>query len=385
MNTRVAVSERIAELDAAGWDRVSGPGIALDRGLLAAMEEVDELATQRRYFLVRDTRGGAAAATALRRGDAATRPLDTLLFGRAAALLRALGGGSSPVLLAGSDLGYDAALHAAGRPDDAAAPHDLLHEICAAIEAEARRERAAVCFTRVLEQECPGISRVLQERGYASSLDRPTAWLDVDWPDLGGYFRRLAGQRHKGGNKARREVARFEATGGRLERVWQPVDDDRRIAGLLERHHRRWNGEGLGLDARFVGALARHMPGRVCVYLTGPAAEAGGTSLLLRRGDRGVLALVGIDHALPLPEFAYFNLTYYGPAGDAPSLGLRRIDLGPGMVEMKIRRGCRVAFPQLFYRAHSGLGRRWRGAALALHRRWFGRKFRALRDDRATA
>ncbi len=380
MSAGVAVGERIAELDAAAWDRASGGAVALDRGLLAALEQADQLAPQRRYFLQGDGATTVAAAASLRSRPAAAGALDTLLFGRAAGLVRMLGGSSAPVLLVGAELGYDAALHGSAPPEDAPALHAVLHETCAAIEAEARREAAAVCVSRVVPQDCPALVTVLEQRGYHWTLERPTTWLATDWSDTDGYLRRLAARHPDYARNARREIARFAASGGRLERQDPPLAQAPAIGALLERHHRRWNAASLGLATDFVAMLAAQMPRGLRVYRVGPPETPGGVALLLHRGERGCIALVGLDRGRSLPDFAYFNLTYYGPAVDAPALGLRRIDLGPGMVEMKLRRGCQVAHPRLFYRAPSARGRAWRRAALALHRRWFMRKFRALRQ-----
>ncbi|MCP5328916.1 MAG: hypothetical protein R3E75_10330 [Steroidobacteraceae bacterium] len=380
MSAGIGVAARIAALDAASWDRASGSTVALDRGLLAAMETADRLAPERRYFLHADGEARVAAAASLRRSPTAARPLDSLLYGRAAGLLCRLGGSAAPVLLLGPDLGYDATLYGSAPPESAAALRAVLHETCAAIEAEARRESAAVCISRVVPQACPLLAPVLEERGYGWTLERPTTWLATDWTDADGYFRQLATHHPGHAREVRREIRRFEASGGRLERLPSSAVPAQAVGVLLEQHHHRKNAESLGLTADFVALLGTRMRDDLQVYLLGPVDAPTGAALLLRRGHHGCVALVGLDRSRPLPDLAYFNLTYYGPARDAPALGLQRLDFGPGMVEMKLRRGCQLAHPRLFYRAPTSFGRTWRRGTLALHRRWFARKFRRLRD-----
>lgn len=389
MTGGVQIAERIQAMDARAWDEASAEVVALDRDLLAAIEEIDERASRRRYFMARDGHTSALASGSLRLAREEARPLDQLLFGRAAGALRMVGLSSARVLWVAPDLGHECSLHAgagagAGARADAA-QLALLHELCAAIEREARRCDAAVCLSRVVDEDCPALDQVLQARGYARSLEPPLARLEVGWRDWDGYVAHLAQRSARDASNARREAARFSAAGGAVESVALGAADSRHVSRLLEAHQRRKNGDGLGLRDDFAAVLARRLGERARLYAASPVAETRAVALLLRRGQRGCIPLVGIEHGRELPEFAYFNVTYYGPAADAGPLGLRRIDLGPGMVPMKLRRGCRIVRPQVYFRARSALGRRWRHAAFLAHGLWYRRKFRDAGGDEGDA
>lgn len=381
MSGGMQVAERIAAIDARAWDAAGEDVVALDRDLLAAIEEIDERASRRRYFLAHDGRASALASASLRLEHEEARPLDTLLFGRAAGALRLVGLSSARVLWVAPDLGYECSLHATPGPEAQAAQCALLHETCAAIEREARECNAAVCVSRVVETDCPALDQVLRQRGYARSLEPPLARLEVGWRDWDGYVAHLALRSARDASNARREAARFSAAGGAIEAVALAAADSRHVSQLLEAHQRRKNHDGLGLRDDFAAVLARHLGARARLYAAGPLRDTRALALLLHRGHRGCIPLVGIEHGRELPEFAYFNVTYYGPAADAGALGLRRIDLGPGMVPMKLRRGCRIARPRVYFRARTALGRRWRRAAFLAHGRWYQRKFRDASTD----
>ena len=382
IGTSVSVGDRIASIDGGGWDEASGAAVSMERGLLDALEQIDDLGLQHRYFLGGDADARAAAAGSIRRSPEASGPVDALVFGRASGAVRMLGGSLGPLLLIGPEMGYDTTLQSASCDGDAERRRATLHELCAAIEAEAARESLSVCISRVLPDASP-LAAILEARGYAWTWERPTAWLPVDWSDPDGYVARLALHNRKAAQNVRREIAKFHDAGAQLHRLEAPAAHAARIDALLHAHEQRKNSHRLGYRDAFVESLATAMRGRVTIYLASKGGATTGAAILLRRGSHGSMALIGMDPEHGARDFSYFNTAYYGPAADAPQLGLRRIDFGPGLLPAKQRRGCRIAFPRLYYRGGRGLRRPFGRLALTAHRHWFERKFRDLAPTRA--
>ncbi len=378
----VKVVDQIASIDVEAWDDASGAAVSMDRGLLAAVEQIDDLGLQHRYFLGSDVGARAAASGSIRRSPEASGPVDALVFGRASGAVRMLGGSLGPLLVIGPELGYDTTLQSTAGHDDDERRRATLHDLCAAIEAEAARESLSVCVSRVLPDASP-LAAVLEDRGYAWTWERPTAWLPVDWSDPEGYVARLALRSRKAAQNARREIARFHDSGAQLHRLDEPARHAARIDALLHAHEQRKNSHRLGYRDAFIESLAAAMRGRFTIYLASKGGTTTGAAIMLRRGSRGSMALIGMDPEQGANDFSYFNTTYYGPASDAPQLGLRCIDFGPGLLPAKQRRGCLVALPRLYYRGVRGLRRPIGRLAIVAHRHWFERKFRDLAATRA--
>ena len=68
-----------------------------------------------------------------------------------------------------------------------------------------------------------------------------------------------------------------------------------------------------------------------------------GAALFFRHGDDLFLRTIGFDRSNVLTRnaFTYFNLAFYEPIARCAPLGIRRIWLGPGSLDTKIRRGAR--------------------------------------------
>ena len=374
---RVVISDRIAAVEGRAWDAATGSTVSMERGLLGALEQIDALDLPHRYFLGGDGGRSAAASGCICRTLAALRPFDSLVFGRAGDAIRVLGGSLGPLLQIGPGLGYDTTLQSIAEDADDERRRAALHELCAAIEAEAGREALSVCISRVVADESP-LASVLTARGYAWTWERPTARLPVEWQDADGYVARLGAQNRKAAQNVRREIEKFRAAGAQLQRLNDPAGHAARIDALLHAHEQRKNADRLGYRDAFIAVLAAAMPGRLRIYLATKDGLTTGAAILLRRGSRGSMALIGMDPEREARDFSYFNTCYYGPAADAPQLGLQRIDFGPGLLPAKQRRGCRVAFPRLYYLDGRRLRRPWSRLALAAHRRWFERKFREV-------
>jgi hypothetical protein len=370
----VIVSDGIASVDDDAWDAATGNTVSMERGLLGALEKIDALDLPHRYFLGGEGGLHTAASGCIRRAPAALHPFDSLMFGRARDAVRALGGSLGPLLQIGPDLGYDTTLQSAPGGVDDERRRAALHELCAAVEAEAGRESLSLCISRVVVGASP-LASVLDARGYAWTSERPTAWLPVEWNDADGYVARLGAWNRKAAQNARREIDKFSAGGARLQRIDDPADHAARIDALLHAHEERKNAQRLGYRDAFVAALAAAMRGHLHIYMATKDGRVSGAAILLRRGPRGSMALIGMDPEREARDFSYFNTAYYGPAADAPQLGLQRIDFGPGLLPAKQRRGCRVESPRLYYRDGRRLRRPWSRFALAAHRRWFARKF----------
>ena len=116
------------------------------------------------------------------------------------------------------------------------------------------------------------------------------------------------------------------------------------------------------------------------MYVARKAETLIGVMTVFRRNDKAWAWLIGIDHAADAKNFTYFNLCYYYPFSDFPSLGIRRVYYGSAVQYAKYRRGCNIVGTRFFVTFRLSPLALLLRPIFALQRAVFSRKFRALNN-----
>lgn len=377
MNVRAADSLRAFSADA--WNRVAvdQPGARYE--LVQAIDTNQAEERLVRYYAV-DGGGAYRAIARVVAGPSATRSILGIVYGRAARLL-AISRWRQDALVCGWSLQSRSVLAdpQLSQSDGAA----LVHEICAAIEADA--DGMPVIFPEVLEDDdC--LSRVLVERGYVMAAARPVAVLDVNWRSLDEYIETLKRASKGWASAVRNEINRFRKSGAVVEPLSARDEDYARVCELLNAHYERLNGR----SPRYLPQMLRAMHtelGDDLVARVSRAARGGaitGACIGVRSGSDAAIKWIGIDHRSSGANFTYFNLGYYAMVQELSELGARRIWFGNAAYDAKIKRGCRLVECRVFVRAGASLQRALDRGLFAVQRLWMRRKYARYLTARRT-
>jgi predicted N-acyltransferase len=369
--------DRIAEVDCAGWARVAANDVYAQHGWLRVVEDTVAEASRPIYFLAFEN-GDLQGAAVCYRFDRGASPssLERQLFGRLAAGARRLGGSLSPALYCGPLMGQGRYL--LWRRDLAADDVDallgaLLDEICAFASAE----RLLLAVGKLPTHET-SVVRALAGRRFIRTLNWPVSYIDLEWPDFDAYVTHLGGGGSSMATKVRREVAGPAKSGFELERGAALPHRDAEIFELIRANLRAHSRLSIDIAPKFLQQLqAWHAGQSVVSVATSSDGALAGAALLLTAGERAAGPLIGVsDDERNRKAFTYFNLAFYTPIKYCIEHGIKRLELGAGLYEMKRRRGCRELEIALFIRPRTMLGRLFWRLACAVHRAWVIAKLR---------
>lgn len=374
-DAHMAVADSIASVSPEEWDAVSAGCPCAGRAWLRALEAGFGPARSSKYFLLyRHGRlAGAAIAYRVERSRAATE-VDALLFGRAAAAAARAGVGARRCLYVGPLIGHER--HVYWR-EDAAETASTIRTLLDGVEAYADAEGLTVVFGRVPSDEALLLGE-LRRRRFVETLTWPIGFIEIGFRTFEEYARRVGERKRKRklASTLRREAAAPRAHGIRIHRRrgLTPADAHA-VYTLLEHTHARHSASPLMYDEALLEALdAEHTQGVILIEARDEARLLG-AALLLASGESASVALIGVSpDPINRKAFTYFNLTYYEPVRYCIEHGIRRLQLGGGLLRMKGRRGCAQLDMLLFVRPRTAatavLWRAW----LAIQRRWVRRK-----------
>jgi predicted N-acyltransferase len=329
-----------------------------------------------RVFLLEDQLGLAGAAVCVPvASDSAYNPLDTLLFGRAARVLRRLGTSTQPVLAFQIPLSRQAPVVL--RPADAAGQQRLLDQLLDGIESYAAELKLGIAFIGVTSEDAP-LWETLHTRGYLGSAFESTARLDIKWSDFDSYVNHLRQGSRNAAKSARNERNRNRNNGVEIRQV--PCTDEVATAlyVIARDHHRHKNGSDPLYGPQFLPQLSMALGDDLLVFEAVRDGERVAMLAVVRSGTVGWLAWVGIEMRDRPNDFTYANIVFYHPADWAPPLGLKTLLYGTAAQAAKLKRGCRLLPCYVLYRPRRRVFRWLARPYLALHQAWFHRKRRAL-------
>lgn len=364
----VRLVRRIAEVDAAAWDRLAEDDVYARHGWLATVEETATDGADPVYFLLENDGRLEGAAIGYRLSGTAPSSLDELLLGRFARPFGRLGISLRPALLCAPLLGQGR--HVLWRRDDPS-PERVLETLLDAVGRHAAAERLSLAIAKLPVEE-----RVLLDalagRGFARTMNWPVSVLDLRWESFDAWLESLGSV---ASNKIRRESAAPARAGVRVNAEPDFAHLGEALFALVAANQRAYSRQPLGLESGFFRALARQHAGGCIVTVARAGTELAGTALLLTAGRAAGGPLIGVSgNPRNRRAFTYFNLAFYEPIRWCIEHGVQRLWLGSGLYDMKRRRGCRELELTMLIRHRSALGRIAVRIWCAAHRRWGTKK-----------
>jgi len=340
----VTVYKTASEVPAPDWDALAG---ADDLYLSRRWLEVAQAGggAPFRYFLAMQAGRPAAAVPAVL-ADAGvpwiTGRADVLLprcaaegLPGAAALMERLGGKPASTLLPTLQVGG----RHVGRSRVLGGGPDLVRELIAGCEDEARSAGAATVTLPYVDERDVCLREVLSARGYACYVSGSYSWLEVPPGGFPQYAEGLPARRRRRVLAERRQIAAAGVSAGP-----EPLDSgiiprlaDLEVA-LLARYGTPWPA------ARSAAALRETMAAfgtDAFVVAARDAADIRGFALILRHRDRWYARQAGFDYEFQGNLPLYFEVAFYRLIELAADAGVPVIHYGLGSRDAKRSRGCR--------------------------------------------
>lgn len=231
-------------------------------------------------------------------------------------------------------------------PDVSAAHRaELFDCLVAAFEAYARAAGCPLLALKDIPKPFPdGLMAVVAERGYAELAGLPTAALDIDFPDLDGYFSHLSAATRK--DLRRKLKARQNV---RIERRSDLGPYRERAMELYRQTRERsdWQFEDLTL-AYFEGLLTG-LPGRSFVTLYFVGDELLATNFLIRN-ERTLIDKFFCMDGEKGRSFNLYYLSWIDNVEYCLKEGLERYQSGQAYYKNKVRLGSRLGANSMFFR-----------------------------------
>lgn len=222
---------------------------------------------------------------------------------------------------------------------------DLFDQLIEAFETHARAAGYTLLALKDVPKPLPGeLAAIVAARRYTEMAGLPTAALDIDFPDLDGYFARLSAATRK--DLRRKLKAR---KGVRIERRSDLGPYRERAMELYRQTRERseWQFEDLTL-AYFEGLLAG-LPGQSFVTLYFVEEQLVATNFLIRN-DR---TLIDKFFCMDVDKGRPFNLYYLSWIDNVEYClreGLTRYQSGQAYYDNKVRLGSRLGANSMFFR-----------------------------------
>ncbi len=369
-----AIFSSVTEAREASWNDVVGATPTAQYGSLKTFESTSALGTRPIYFAL----GGVESPTAVAIGYLATEKshyakLARPLLGRATRLAPALARMLGPTLFLALRPSYGAPILADSRRSRGER-ESLLNELCKAIEGYADEQGLTLAVVGTTSRD-QAINNVLRSRDFQETQSYPTAELEVSWNSWDGYLMHLNAKRRR---TVRRESTVFDGSGCNIRTLGPSEPLPNNLYTLFQEHYQRKNTRPAAYNENFLGDLRRNLPDNSRIYVAELDDRTVGFLVALWKDHTAAAVFIGIGQdARAQNIFAYFNFIYE-LVRDAPALGLKRINFGSTAYDAKRLRGCTISPACLFLRPASRLARLVGRPAMAVHRRWYERKFKHL-------
>jgi predicted N-acyltransferase len=354
----IELLKSITEVDRSDWDQLTGHNIFASYGWLRVVEETLIIPQHHCYLVLRDAAGLAAAVPCyLQEKRDSLVNLDYLLFGRLAPAASILGISVLPVLICGTRVGVGEGVFVrkqASAPERAR----LIALVVEATEKLARRNGWTVCF-RGVAQTLPKTSYVLQDYQYLRTREQPMTYLDIEWTSFRDYLRHLKKIHPSTAKSIRREINLSRRGGIVIKELEDPIRYQKRLHLLLDSHFIRLNQRPFPFCANFFKSLKKHLDDKATVYVATHGEQLIGATVALRNNGLAYLPFIGVNREqyrdVVRESAVYFNVAFNTPIRDFIEAGYRRIYYGKMLYGMKVRRGCRLVNPDLYFRGRNRL------------------------------
>ena len=376
----IRVVDSMAEVGKQEWDRLAGDNVVVTHGWLTTLERTYRVGLEPQYVLMREgERLVGAAVSYVSQPTEDVQTLDDVLYGRLKTPASRLGGSFLPALSCSPIRGLGSPLLLDGDLADQARG-DVMAELLDALERMTEPQRLALCFLNVPEDEVD-LRRMLRDRGYNAALALPTFYIDVKWPSFDAYVADIKRVSKNMARNVTKEINRNRKAGVRIERLDDVTAHRDRLYELADEHWFRYNQRRFPYTRDFFETAREQLGEGAVVYAAFKESMLIGFMLLLRKDKRAYALELGIDPKLGDKNATYFNLDYYAPLSDAMDNGTRRIHLGGGLRDAKLRRGGKKMEMYLYYRSASRIRNLALRPFFGLYSLWVRRKWRSRPVD----
>lgn len=226
----------------------------------------------------------------------------------------------------------------------------IMNTILGAILNEARKKKLPICFPYLDDNE-QNLMTCLKKEGFNHTLVIPYNYVDIKWSSFEAYIKDLGKIRKNMKKSLKREINRNKKAGVRIEIEKEPGEYEDRIFELINKHYLKHTGAPFPFKKEFVHQVKENLGQKCRFYISWKNGLITGTGFSLIKNGVEYLYLVAVDRELAGNDMTFFNICFHVPMIHAISDGLKRIDLGLGMVEMKARYGCDVGNMYYYYKA----------------------------------
>ena len=225
--------------------------------------------------------------------------------------------------------------------------HLIMDLILRAITNEAMKHRLPICF-RYLRDGDQDLMRLLKKKGFHHTPVIPYMYMDIKWDSFDTYVKSLTRNIKKSFS---RERNRNKKEGVRIEIEKDPGKYEDRLFELINNHYLRYNGFPFFFKKEFIHKAQENIGQNCKFYISWKNEVITGVSFSLTKNKTLYKYATAVDRKLAGNDMTFFNIGYHRAMMDAISNGIKKIDNGMGMVEMKTRRGYKTGNQYFFYKA----------------------------------
>jgi predicted N-acyltransferase len=258
----------------------------------------------------------------------------------------------APNLVAGTPFGYGGQILIDVNMGITQRSH-VVQELLSAAERLSDSLRAPLWFSDVLARDTELIN-TLRNAGYLSCQYLPLAEIAIEWHTFDDYVDTLK-SRYR--NHIRREQKRCRAAGVVLEEPTDLSDRDERFVQLANQTYGKHGDLAFPFNAGFFSGLKSNLGDGFQVCNALESDNILGFVTMISDGHTGWAGNYGLDYTNSSSAFVYFNLVLQWPIRKAIELGLKRLVLGRGHYELKMRRGCTLNETYLFRKPPNALSK----------------------------
>lgn len=274
-------------------------------------------------------------------------------------ILGAFGNHFVPNLAVGTPHGYGGHLLFAGH-SDAELRAKVAHNLIAAAEELSRTLRTPLWFMGVLAAD-EQLLTILRQKGYLSARYLPLAELPIQWETFDEYLGWQKSRSRGVSKDIRRERNRCRAAGVTFEEPSNISKLDDVLIELANQPYQKHGNVRFPYERGFFTSLKAQLGSSFMICTACKDGKTIGFVTMLSDGESAWADSYGLDYRQPDSAFVYFNLVYHWPVQKAIEQGLRRIVLGRGQYELKLRRGCILTDTYLLYNPSHRIARKLYG------------------------
>lgn len=376
---QITTIKSIHQIPKKKWDALADDNVFASHGWLLTVEKSLLKEVTPIYFLYQENRclSGAAVCYPVPENVKMFSP-DNLLFGRFKKFVTPLRLSFLPTLMCGPLKAYGKHI-LLGKSIDQSKKGIIVNAILDAAEAEAKKRKLSLSFSRTLEQETI-LLKQLRQRGYLKTADLPLAYMDISWDSFDAYKKHIRKRSLNMKKNIAIEINRNKKAGVIISKVKNLTEQENRLYALLNGNCIKHNKASLPFHENFLSQLKKNFGDDLVIYRSIKNNRISGMGIMLRSGDAGYLSFVGVDHHLSQNDATFFNMLFYRPIADAITEDIKRLYYGNAMYDMKIRRGCKIEKAFFFYKPCRACFRPAVTAWFYLHKLWYQKKLPQPQD-----